>query len=79
MGAMAPSMVDMTIAPFEAQKRAQNLSMAESVAVTYAATNEGQSSFTDVPDKCELSSTSDGAITITVSYTHQPLPTKREV
>ena len=64
IGASAPMMVEMSIAPFEAQKRAQNLGVAESVAVTYAAANEGQSSFTEVPDNCELSSSSDGAFTI---------------
>ena len=64
IGASAPMMVEMSIAPFEAQKRAQNLGVAESVAVTYAAANEGASSFTDVPNNCELSSPSDGAFTI---------------
>ena len=39
-GAAAP-MMQMSIAPFEAQKRATNLGGAESTAVTYAAAHEG--------------------------------------
>ena len=46
MGVAAPSMVKMTIAPAEAQKRAQNFGVAESAAVVFAATYEGK---TDVP------------------------------
>ena len=65
MGASAPMMVQMSIAPFEAQKRAENLSLAESAAVTFAATNEGSSSFTDLSSNCNLSSASAGAFTVT--------------
>ena len=54
MGATAPMMMQMSIAPFEAQKRAENLGQAESAAVTFAATNEGSDSFTAVPDNCDL-------------------------
>ena len=42
MGAMAPSAVQMTLAPIEASKRAQNLGVAESAAVVFAATYEGK-------------------------------------
>ena len=42
MGAAAPSMITMSLAPFEAQKRAQNLGAAESSAVTYAANTKVQ-------------------------------------
>lgn len=65
MGASAPMMMQMSIAPFEAQKRAQNLGVAEAQAVTFAATNEGTSSFTDLPSDCDLSSPSDGSFTVT--------------
>ena len=41
MGAMSPVMMDMSIAPIIASKRAQNLGIAESAAVTFAAANEG--------------------------------------
>ena len=54
MGAAAPSMMTMSLAPFEAQKRAQNLGVAESAAVTYAAQNEGQYQLVgSVPEGCE--------------------------
>lgn len=64
MGAAAPSMITMSIAPFEAQKRAQNLGIAESSAVTYAAQHEGASELAD-PGDCDLDRTNFPAITIT--------------
>ena len=64
-GASMPMMVQMSIAPIEAQKRAQNLGSAEASAVTFAATNEGSSSFTDLPSDCDLSSPTDGSFTVT--------------
>lgn len=55
MGAAAPSMMTMSIAPFEAQKRAQNLGVAESAAVIFAAANEGQTQLTgSTPLGCEV-------------------------
>jgi len=42
MGAAAPSITQMSIAPFEAQKRAQNFGVAETAAVVFAATYEGK-------------------------------------
>ena len=55
MGAAAPSMMTMSLAPFEAQKRAQNFAIAESAAVTYSAVNEGQPQLVGtVPEGCEL-------------------------
>jgi hypothetical protein len=57
--------MQMSIAPFEAQKRAENLGQAESAAVTFAATNEGTSSFTDLPSNCDLSNPTDGSFTVT--------------
>jgi len=66
MGAAAPAMMQMSIAPFEAQKRAQNLGIAESAAVTYAAENEGAIKLSQTPESCfdpvEMSS---GAYSIT--------------
>jgi len=41
-GAAAPAMVQMTLAPIEAQKRAENLTVAEASAVTFSAHNEGK-------------------------------------
>ena len=42
MGAAAPSVMQMTLAPVEAQARARNFHTAESAAVAFAAANEGQ-------------------------------------
>jgi len=53
MGAAAPSMMTMSIAPFEAQKRAQNLGVAESAAVVFAATYEGKLDLPVNTDTCE--------------------------
>ena len=50
-GAAAP-MMQMSIAPFEAQKRAKNLGIAESAAVTYVATNEWTTSLDSTPTGC---------------------------
>ena len=50
-GAAAPVM-QMSIAPFEAQKRAKNLGIAESAAVTYVATNEWTASLDTTPTGC---------------------------
>ena len=55
MGAAAPSMMTMSLAPFEAQKRAQNLGIAESAAVTFASANEGETQLSgNTPDGCEI-------------------------
>ena len=69
MGAAAPSMMTMSIAPFEAQKRAQNLGVAESAAVIYAAENEGKTTLTAVPNspRCDLDRTNAPAYEITCS------------
>ena len=52
MGASAPSMMQMSIAPFEAQKRAQNLGVAETAAVVFAATYEGKLDTPENTDTC---------------------------
>ena len=63
-GAAAPVM-QMSIAPFEAQKRAQNLGAAESTAVTYAAAHEGAMALSDAPEGCEVNQLSGDAYGIT--------------
>ena len=68
MGAAAPSMMTMSIAPFEAQKRAQNLGIAESAAVTYAAKNEGADTLSAWPNGCTVDSTNTPAHTISCSH-----------
>ena len=66
MGAAAPAMLQMSIAPFEAQKRAENLGIAESGAVTFAAQYEGKadSSIPDPADGCILDRLAKPAYTV---------------
>lgn len=52
MGAAAPSMMQMSIAPFEAQKRAENLGIAETAAVVFAASYEGGLEVPQNTDTC---------------------------
>ena len=52
MGASAPSMMQMSIAPYEAQLRAKNLGIAETAAVVYAATYEGTLDIPADTDTC---------------------------
>ena len=66
MGAAAPSMLQMSLAPVEAQKRADNFTVAESAAVTFAAANEGQKNVSNkIPDNCELTNVGPSAFDIT--------------
>jgi hypothetical protein len=58
-------MLDMSLAPIIAQKRAQNLGVAESAAVTYAAQHEGATQLADPGDDCDLDRTNFPAIEIT--------------
>lgn len=50
MGASAPVMMDMSLAPIIAQKRAQNLGVAETAATVFAATYGGK---TEIPPTVE--------------------------
>ena len=52
MGASAPAMLDMSIAPFEAQKRAENLGIAETASVVFAANYEGGTDLPQNTDTC---------------------------
>ena len=52
MGAAAPSMMKMSIAPFEADLRAKNLGVAETAAVVFAATYEGKLDLPQDTDTC---------------------------
>jgi len=70
MGAAAPSMMTMSIAPFEAQKRAQNFGVAESKAVTFAAQNEGADQVANAPDGCTINR--EDAPAIEISCTEGP-------
>ena len=59
MGASAPSMMQMSLAPHEAQLRAKNLGIADSSAVVYAATYEGKLDIPSNTDTC-ISEARDG-------------------
>ena len=52
MGASAPMMMDMSLAPIIAQKRAQNFGVAETAAVVFAATYEGTLDTPSNTDTC---------------------------
>jgi len=70
MGAAAPSMMTMSIAPFEAQKRAQNLGVAETAAVVFAAQHEGKLEIPGNTDTCtsEARENTDNAYSVTCTY-----------
>ena len=66
VGASAPMMLDMSLAPIVAQKRALNFGVAETSAVTYAAANEGSKlELTAIPDGCDVTELGDLAYSIT--------------
>ena len=69
-GTAMPTMVQMSLAPVIAQKRANNLGEAEALAVAYAAANEGQPDLVgDVPDGCTEAQDPDAPDAYTVSCT----------
>ena len=70
MGAAAPSMMTMSIAPFEAQKRAQNLGIAETAAVVFAAQHEGKLDLPSNTDTCtsEARENTDNAYSVTCTH-----------
>lgn len=68
MGAAAPGVMQMSIAPLEAQKRAQNFGIAESAAVVYAAQHEGTATSPVAAGDCEPTLLTVGAWQVTCSY-----------
>ena len=55
MGASTPMIMQASLAPVIAQKRADNFGEAEALAVSYSAKNEGQVDIIgQLSDKCEL-------------------------
>ena len=55
-GIASPMLMDMSLAPVIAQKRATNFGIAESAAVTYAAANEQQTNLLPLPNNCAVTS-----------------------
>ena len=70
MGAAAPSMMQMSIAPFEAQKRAENLGIAETAAVVFAASYEGGVDVPQNTDTCVSAEREGTANAYSVTCTH---------
>ena len=70
MGAAAPSMMQMSLAPFEAQKRASNLGIAETSAVVFAATYEGKLEIPKNTDVCtsKARENTDNAYSVTCTH-----------
>ena len=68
MGAAAPMVLDMSIAPMIATKRAENFAVAESTAVGYAAMNEGLNALTPLPDHCSTAELEGNAYTVTCTH-----------
>jgi len=64
MGIAAPTIMDISIAPVIAQKRANNFGVAESAAVTYAAANEGVANPPNPSGDCVLDRSSAPAYTV---------------
>ena len=68
MGAAAPMVMDMSIAPMVATKRAENFAVAESTAVGYAALNEGLAEITPLPDHCTTAEMDGNAYIVTCTH-----------
>jgi len=70
MGAAAPGMMTMSLAPFEAQKRATNMGIAETAAVVFAATYEGTLDIPTNTDTCtsEAREGTQNAYSVTCTY-----------
>ena len=67
-GIATPQVVDMSLQPIYASKRAQNFAVAESTAVGYAAMNEGLGELTPLPDNCTTAELDGNAYTITCTH-----------
>ena len=65
MGAAGPSIAQMAISPYVAQKQSVNFTQAESLAVTIAAQAEATSSLPTVPNGCSISPPVDSVYQVT--------------
>jgi len=71
MGIAAPTVLEMSITPIIAQKRASNFGNAESAAVVYAAQNEGKVQVAPAPNNCNLDINNAPAYEITCWHGHK--------
>ena len=65
MGAAGPSIAQMAISPYIAQKQSENFTQAEALAVTVAAQAEARSALPTVPDSCSVSPPVDSIYQVT--------------
>ena len=70
MGAAAPAVMQMSIAPFEAQKRADNLGIAEGAAAVFAATYEGGLAIPENTETCVAAERENTKNAYSVTCTH---------
>ena len=70
MGTAMPMVANMMIQPIMAMKRAENFSVAETSAVSYAASAQDQYTLPDVPDHCEVTQVPEKDRTYNVTCTH---------
>jgi len=69
MGSALPAITNMTIQPMLAQKRANNFSVAEAAAVTFAAAHEGEDATPVATEACpDLENLGDGAYEISCTH-----------
>ena len=70
MGAASPMMLDMSLAPIIAQKRATNFGIAETAAVVFAAQHEGKLEIPGNTDTCtsEARENTDNAYSVTCTH-----------
>ena len=70
MGATAPMIAQMSIAPFQAQKRAENFGVAETAAVIYAASYEGKLEIPENTETCVSAARESTENAYSVTCTH---------
>lgn len=68
MGVLLPGVMTMSIAPVLAGKRAENFAVAETSAVSYAATAHGKYTLPTVPSGCTVTLVQDRTYNITCSH-----------
>ena len=68
MGTAMPMVSNMMIEKVVAQKRAENFAVAETSAVSYAASAQDKYTLPDIPDGCEVTLVQDRTYNITCSY-----------
>ena len=70
MASAAPMVIQMSIAPAETAKRAENFGIAETAAVVFAATYEGTTDIPSNTDVCQVSEREETQNAYSVTCTH---------